>query len=444
MLTSTKKNLSHIGFSRSISSGTFSGFRFIRTCNLVLIALFSTFSISDLYAQNDSELLESFIKSKGYSDPITFSPQNIKQYWINNSVSSKDDFINVLLNKNGYEWESDSYDIKLKNVSVTSDCKVEVISETSDLHFTILNDASKKIAQSTAEDKFLGYSISSATFQLADTSDYFFKIAFSSRHEDLLKINKIILSFSQNNSFLASPGTLKFNDENISTNAKVSINDDKSFEIKGKNIQIFAKDKILITNNPLVNSVSVKNTGETPIRVDIGYSPYTKDGVKIDNRFIPYDKTTVNVVSSDGNFIVVDKMPTWKKGCYITLNAKNDLSDFPNPNILNNPILDIVAVDGGQAKIVLEKPLERDIPKESSIRVHSQKGLSNIYTNRQIVPPGEEIKLSSSMAPDDSYLQYNAKAFCRGTYYVIPFLLITSTESNSAVSVYVSDYSVKY
>lgn len=153
---------------------------------------------------SDSELIEIFINSKGSKNAIVFDASNIKQFWIDKSVASGNDLINISLQ----EKKSIPLKIQLSNVIETMDCKVDVITENPDISFTVENSNSKTLSNSSKEEDFIQYHISSATFHLENTKDFSFHLIFSSKTSDTLTIKKIILSFSENKEslFLGSPG----------------------------------------------------------------------------------------------------------------------------------------------------------------------------------------------------------------------------------------------
>lgn len=177
---------------------------------LLSVTIFSAFPANLLYAdsvkgnQNDSKLIEDFIKAKNYNNAIVFDSSNIKQFWTNNSVLSKDNSIIIYLK----EKTSEPLRIQLANVIETQDCMLQIITEDQDIDFSIMDKDSKVISKSQKEDDFVQYHIHSSVFHLEDTQDFSFKVSFSSENNKSVSIEKIILSFSENKQsrYIGSPG----------------------------------------------------------------------------------------------------------------------------------------------------------------------------------------------------------------------------------------------
>ena len=153
---------------------------------------------------SDEKLLSEYVNSKG-SDIISFDFSNIKQFWISPTVLSRDNLIQIMLND---KRESEPLKIQLANVLETQDCRIDIITNDSDLKFLVTNDDSKSLSTSSPEQDFLHYHIVSSVFHLEDTKDFSFCLRFSSSKADTLTIKKILLSFSNNKEsrYLGSPG----------------------------------------------------------------------------------------------------------------------------------------------------------------------------------------------------------------------------------------------
>ena len=401
----------------------------------------------------DATLLDNFIKSKGYSSVISFDASNIKQYWIDNSVSSSNGTINILFTRKGQTIESVPFKFQLANVNEAMDCKVDVITEDSDISFSVLDNQSKVLSKSSDEDDFIQNHVISSQFHLEDTSDFAFKLKFASGKSDTLAIKKIVLSFSENkgSSFLFSPGVYQLKDgEYTVTPAASSISPQEKnvFIVKGKSSEIVFNKKILTNDNTLSLSLKANNIGDTPVRIYVGYAPFTKDRRRIGARHSPYkdSKKVLTIISAekDSNKIIVDTYPDWAKGCFLALNAKEDLSDFPNDSFINSQIISAQKVNENETEIVLEKPLATGIEKGTLVRVQAPFGTKYIYTNNQVLQPGEETILSSTIKKDNDYFQFSPKAFCRGAYYVQPVILVNSIDVSKENTITISDYVLSY
>jgi len=418
--------------------------------SFLLISVLFTFSLIAYSEdkQTTTDLLNQYISSKGYQSIIVFDASNIKQFWVDNSVFAKDDSIKIMLSqKDAKAKDSVPLKIQLANVNETQDCKIEVFSETEDLGFSILDNNSKTLSSSKKEDDFLNYSVASSTFHIENTLKYSFILKFNSKQTDILSIKRIILSFHNNkeSSFLASPGKVNLSGSNIFASSAINLVDDNSFSVTGKRTIITSTKKIYTADNSLVSSVTIKNTGDAAATVYIGYKTYSQEGFLLDGRNFPkYDKILKVVSAQKGsNTIIVDAYSDWSKGCYLALNAQEDLSDIPNNTFANGTITEIKKLENGQAKITLSKPLLSDIMEGTKVRIHEAGG-AYLYTNVKALQPGVEQTFSSTIKKDDLFLKYSSKAFSKGTYYVIPVILSYSVDTNQDNTVLISDYSISY
>ena len=267
---------------------------------------------------SNSILLQKYILSKGVNI-IVFDESNIKQFWIDNSVLTKDNRINIILSSNTTNGnESVPLRIQLANVNEAQDCKVEVISETEDFGFSVLNNSSKVLSSSKKDNNFLNYSVASTVFHLEDTTELSFKLKFNSKISESLSIIKIILSFSSNkeSTFLVSPGTINYSTSTLSTSSTISSSNSKSISVTGKQSAIFSNKKIITMANTFVSSVTIKNIGDTETTVYVGYGAYTQDGVWLNARNYPVSDKVLKVLSSQegSTSIFVDAYSDWKKG----------------------------------------------------------------------------------------------------------------------------------
>lgn len=399
---------------------------------------------------NTAQLLAQFIQSKG-AGIISFDASNIKQFWVDNSVVSRKDSFDVLLTgKDTQLLKSVPLKIQLMNVNETQNCKVEVIAETKDFDFSVLNEQSKVLSTSQNEDDFLTYSIKSAVFPLEKTQKLSFNLRFDSKSTDILAIKNIILTFSKNkeSSFLASPGKINYSIKDINTSSNVTEANTNSFSANGIRTAIYSSKKIIISDNTLKSSVTIKNTGDTAANIYVGYRVFAQDATSLDGRNYPFksNNKVLGVISASeaGNKIIVDGYTeVWEKGCYLALNAKEDMSDIPNVQLVDGKILEIKKLENGQAEITLDKPLQSKIEEGTIVRVHGKSG-SYLYSSSITLKPGEEQVFASTIQKDDSFLQYSPQAFSRGVYYVIPLILSYSTDPTQDNLILISNYSIEY
>lgn len=421
---------------------------------LVLICFMSvciSYAAENDQGISESDLIDKYIHSLPYSSSIVFSPSNIKQYWIDKTVSSQNNTINILLNNHvGNKNASASLPIKLINVDETLDCTVIVLSNNTEMPFSVSNNKSNVVSQSSPQTKFLNYSISSSSFHLEDTAGLSFNLQFISDNLSVASIKRIVLAFSKNeqSNFLLPPIKMEISKDMISCSDSTKI-DASSFIITGKQSQIYSNKKILVQDNVFQSSVKVSNIGKTRTLVYLGYRAYSADGMALRIENYPYQNNNqiLSVVSAPKgqNSIIVDSYPEkWAPQCHIALNAKEDLSDIPNTSILNGTggfILEVKKKENGHGEIILNSALSKEIPSGTKIRVHATFS-GNLYPVTKVLKPGEEAILNSTIQKDSNYLEYSSKAFSRGVYYVQPLLFSYSSDTNEENTVQISDFSI--
>ena len=377
-----------------------------------------------LQAQDNEKLLDEYVKAKG-TDVIVFDKGNIKQFWIDKSVVSRDKKIEIMLSpgkKNPYE----SVPLKLQfvNVDETMDCTVDVISENPDVSFTVVDNSLQRVATSVSKDDFIQYHVSSAVVHMEDTLNDSFSLVFSSAKPELVSIHKIVLSFSanKNTSFLSSSQTIKLSEENLiaASNDGIKTNEDGSFALKG---EAYLNKKIFVADRTFKTSIKVRNDGEADAMVYVGYKPFTKQNVLIRRFHYPtgQDNKIMKVVSSQDNSasIIVDTYPKWEKGSYLAVGAKEDMSDLPNFNMITI-VNEVKELDDGKAEIILNTPRKIAPKTGETLRVHFFRG-GYLYTIQKRLKPGEETVFTSTTKMSDVALrEFSFVAFPKETYYVIP------------------------
>ena len=247
--------------------------------------------------------------------------------------------------------------------------------------------------------------------------------------------------------YMFSPGSIKLSKENIYLSRADVISYTPSIAIKSKQGTILINKKIFVTGNEIQTFARIKNIGETPTSILMGFSAVTKEHVKLDHRNFPFKKTNkvIKVVSSKqgSDQIIVDSFTEWTKGCLLAINAQDDLSDLPNNSFVEGAIKEIKQTSDGQAIITLDKPLSKALQKGDKLRVHGCPG-SYFYTNKEKLLPGHEISLSSKSIKDDTVLDFSSTAFPKGTFYVVPLLLSYSVNPDTENTIVISDYSIAY
>lgn len=399
---------------------------------------------------NDNALIAKYIDSKEYGHPIIFDASNIKQFWVENSVVSKDNSILIMLDRNEKQLlQSSLYHLKLINVSGLQDCKIDIISKNSDIDFAVLDSNRNVISGERQTDTFIDYTVTSKSFHLDETNQLSFDLAFNSKSEDVLSIKKIVLSFSKNKLYLSSPGELLFSSNDLvlsGTNAEFR-NDPLGIIMAGRQSKAISKYKFIVPDSKVSVSISFKNTGKTKTNVCFGLIPYAFSGEHLDRIFYPYNNSNkiFKVISTDTkekDSIVIDSYPEWTKGCYIARNAKPDLSDIPNETLLGT-IKDVKKLDNGQAEVVFDKMIQ-DAAEGTLVRIQNPKGFDSLIFFLAIMEPGEEKTVKATIGKDENSLEFSLKAFSKGMYSFSPFFLSNSVDPKEENIVLIRDFSITY
>ena len=414
---------------------------------LVCSGLFAYAQASN--SAEDNKLLENFLNSKKYETTITFDAANIKQYWVDKSVASKNGLINISLKpeENGtMSFSSIPLIIQLANVNEALNCKVDVISEQTDLDFAVSNTKAKVISGSTEEETFLTYRIVSGVFHLEDALNDSFLLQFKSKSASEISIKKIILSFSNNykSLYIASPNLFSFNKNSVQMRPDVSWDDSS---VTGKQTVLSSKNNLLVSNKSIKSTIKIRNTGDTPTRIYIGYYLYAKGSIPLHGSNLPFkdDTKVLSVISAEegSKTIIVDAYPEWDKTCSVAMNAKEDLSDLPNQSLLDGKIVEVKELENEQAEITLDKPLTKALAKGMKIRITGRPG-NSITTVTQVLQPGEELDFAESIQKNDNVFQSTSKDLSKYVYYVKPLLFSYSTDPNKENTIQITEYSVSF
>ena len=409
-----------------------------------------------IHAEQNKALADEFIETRGYSNSIVFDATNIKRYWVDNSVFGKNNKTYVLLNKNrGNVFKSLPFPFQFVNVDETMDCRVDIISK-NQIDFSVLDAELKPVASSHTNDTFNNYNVSSHIFHLENISQPRINLQFSSKNDESLTFDKIVISFfpNKNTSFLSSPGRIsltKDDFEMISAKNKSEQNNAFSISATENRGTILSKKKILVSENILSYSVKVKNTGNTPVTVRVGYALYTRERRMITSRNTIYNNKNqvFHVLSSEkhSKSIVVDTYPDCCRYCFLALDAKEDLSDFPNFNFSESSIDSVKRIEDGKAEIVFRKPLRNAIKKGTTVRVQRPTSWEYLFLGNKKIGASEEVVFKSSIQKDDTFYQFSPQALCKGVYCVSPVILFEPVKQAGIVSnnsIKISDYIIQY
>ena len=394
-------------------------------------------------------LLEQYVTSLG-ARVIVFDPSNIKQYWIDSSVLKKDDTFEISLRESINGFTSNLLPIKLIHVDESQDCHVEIIAETKDFSFEIVDAKKKSISEPLSVKSFLLSTSCSTSFHLEDTADLSFYIKFESPVASSLSIRKIIVSFSKNakSSFLASPGKYDMIKDTLSVNAKSRIkNDTDSLVLSGYQMEAFATTKILTQGaKGLTCSVRIKNIGDEATRIYVGFRPYLQNRVYLrPNHYLTsgYD-AILSVISSEDNSssIITDHYEEDVTGFYFAIEAKEDLSDIPNLNLTEGYVKEIKQIDDKKTEFILSKPNTKGLASGTKIRPQKSGGF--FYANVKVLQPGEEFVWSDTIKQDPDSVYYSQNGIPKGVYYVCPIIFSYSISPEQLNTILVSEYTVSF
>lgn len=418
-----------------------------KTFLLCSIAMTCVLSAQD----ENSKLLDDFVKSRG-TGIISFDSENIKQFWVDKSVVARDKRIEIFFTNDNHQ-ETNPLRFQLINVDESQDCIIEVVTDNPNMSFTVVDEGLNIISKSQQDDDFVQYHVLSSVVHLENTQNTSFSMIFSDKTSDVLSIRKIILSFrtNQNSTFLSSPGNLIFR-KNLLDIAKGRISDisDTAFVVNGESVVELPFSSIksfFVKDNSFNMKLKVKNTGKAPVDFYIGYKILDKKHTVLYRKNYPYKGITnlLNVVESspNTNYIIVDTVPQWEKGCFIAVDAKEDCSDVPSMSFTNGTILDVQELENGHAKIILDKPQQNALKVGTQLRVHGHGG-SYLYTNSKKIQPDEKVDFNSTIKKDGKTVNISNKALPKGTYSVKPVIVLVPKNRDEAISIEISDYCIFY
>ena len=132
-----------------------------------------------------------------------------------------------------------------------------------------------------------------------------------------------------------------------------------------------------------VISVKLKQTGEKPVKVWIGFIPTTNKGKEIYPQHICKSNASMTTLAEGAakgaKTIKVKDASKWKKGkyYYIAFNAKKDMSDLPN--FVLSSMISKIEKTGDAYTVTLTNPLKKAYPADTQVRQHRSGG-TYVYT----------------------------------------------------------------
>jgi hypothetical protein len=138
-------------------------------------------------------------------------------------------------------------------------------------------------------------------------------------------------------------------------------------------------------------SAKVKQLGENPARVYIGFIPYDGKGRVIDPK-CGYNNTKGSLttltagIAQGATSLTVKDASKWAKGnhYYVVFNAKEDMSDIPNFQFAG--VITKIGKTGDVYTISFKKPIGKAYPAGTVVRQH-QSGGTYIYTKTAKTTP---------------------------------------------------------
>ena len=417
--------------------------------SLMTFSLMSQAQIDSKIQNDDSNLLEQYIQSQGYTNSIKFDASNIKQFWVDKSVRSQNNAVKLILHSSkNMKFESIPLRILFKNINASLSCRIDVFLKETGISFSVSNANNKVLATSSSANDFLSYKALSSTVRFEDIDNSSFFLKFQSADTSEITIDAIVFSFSENKDYLHSPGALLLDTANTTCMPATSNGSDgKSIFPTGEITSVESNKKIIVSDNQLSAKVKVKNIGKNAAKVYLGYIVYSKDAMKLNSRNYPYkkDSPVLKVVSVDeiNNKIVVDQYGDWTRGCFIAMNAQEDNADVPNTTLLDSRIDNVTKLENGYSEITLISTPKKKLKKDDMIRIHGSSS-SNLYVGSKTLQPGEEAVLSSTIQKEDDYLQFAPESLSKGVFYAAPFIRSKSLEQNAEHTIAFEDFVVSF
>ena len=164
-------------------------------------------------------------------------------------------------------------------------------------------------------------------------------------------------------------------------------------EITGPTTLLSVKKFDIDVNKIYKLEADVKQIAGGPIPVCIGFKLFDKNDKEITSFMVnarQNSETTVLKSVKPGDKVMILKAnPLWKKNVYaIALNAKKDLSDLPNYDILTPAK---ITFKGQEIEVQLKAPVAKAIPAGTIVRAHSGGGY--MYTaGFKMLNNGQEVE----------------------------------------------------
>ena len=249
-----------------------------------------------------------------------------------------------------------------------------------------------------------------------------------------------------NSNYYSSPGNLYFSRYLLASPNGEIMGGDSALELKGIRSRLYTPAKVLINDNSCCLTINIRNIGKNQTRIIAGFSIFSKDNSRLEEKNYPYNRAskTLNVISSSkgSRLIYVDKLPDWKKGCYLVKNAKDDFSDIPNFSFVDGRIDEVKTNMDGSVSIILNNPLKETLKENEKIRVHGSEAF--LITDTKILQPGEEILISREIKKDNTLCFFEKTAFPKSTFCVSPVILSAPVDSNEETCIRIKDYSLSF
>lgn len=168
----------------------------------------------------------------------------------------------------------------------------------------------------------------------------------------------------------------KPSDWKASTPVKWIGKDKDVMEITGPTTLLSVKKFDIDVKKHFKLEADVKQISGGPIPVCVGFKLFDKNDKEITSFMVNThhnsETTVVKDVKAGDKVIILKANPYWKKSIFaVALNAKKDLSDLPNYDLLTPAK---VTVKGQEMEVQLKKPVDKAIPAGTVVRAHGGGG----------------------------------------------------------------------
>jgi hypothetical protein len=208
----------------------------------------------------------------------------------------------------------------------------------------------------------------------------------------------------------------------------IEVDGEKVFTVPAKSYPTYKLEKVKVDPAKKYRvSAKVKQNGDTPALVYIGFIPFDAKGRLILPHHGFYNvKESMTVLTADAakgaKSITVKDAAAWKGGShyFVAFNVKDDMSDIPNHELAG--VISKIEKTGDVYAISLTKPLAKAYPAGTKVRQHRAGG-TYIYTKAGTAP-----KEWAVWKGWDAYGKNLRKAA-----YIVPMIMVNARKEGAGV-----------